>query len=102
MGYRSDFNIDVFPEDKLETILTALERASGYTFEGPYLYDSKWFRAEEDLTKVSALHPGVRISVYVTGEDGEQWILNALDGVVINRAGTVIFKPNTLWEEDAA
>lgn len=110
MGYKSDFSLSVegalIPYDQKEFV-DSLISISGYHWEDPYffndtglditLYDAKWYHLANDLKKLSTQYPDLRISCHANGEDGEQIIYDALNGIVDQRDGEMIFPPRTLW-----
>jgi len=103
MGYRSDYDLDLegVPDEQQKDIRAQIERISEYrfTFEDGVLSltDAKWYDHRADMRHLSELFPDVKFTLHVTGEDNEQWIVDAYRGQTDQRDGEVVFPQRTLW-----
>lgn len=113
MGYCSNYNLSVskasgdVTEEELQPILAKVKEISGYDWwasDGVYqgsgslsLYDAKWYDHAAHMVDLSKAFPQYRLELACEGEDGDQWIVNALGGASITRHSEVVFQPNTLW-----
>lgn len=105
MGYRSDYNLSIegslLPVDTAQ-IHKSLEEIAGYKWEmwdeaELSLHDAKWYEHAEDMAKLSEAYPDVWFELHVKGEDSEEWVVDALNGLTDTRHGEMQFPPRTLW-----
>jgi hypothetical protein len=94
MGYRSEFKVSVDPRP--EEFTEVFDEITGYNAR--FLQDVKWYEITSDLEDLSNHFPDTKISVHQIGEDGDQTIYDALNGVVDERRGEITFPRRTLWE----
>lgn len=79
MGYYTKFELDVVPDEALETIRSAIaQRAYGgispfFDHEGWPECGCKWYSWRDDCHAVSLEHPDVTFVVTGEGELGERW-----------------------------
>lgn len=107
MGYYTDYKIEIqadkmFDADLMDSIKQELISISDYTAwyygnDEIGLNEAKWYDYHEDMLTLSKRFPDVKFEMHCEGEDGQQWMIYALNGNVERCEGTVVFAERTIW-----
>lgn len=107
MGYYTNYKLEI-QADKMHNaglmaeIKEALQGISGY-LSWYYQYglinlsEAKWYDHKKDMQTLSKRFPDVKFEVHCCGEDGQQWMIYALNGKTERCESEVVFTPRTLW-----
>lgn len=104
MGYYSDYRLQFDNQDTHVKVgvRNALLEISGYT--GWYyehdqltLNEAKWYDHQMNMIALSTIFPDLKFELHVTGEDGQQWLVYALNGGLQVCDGEMVFPPCSLW-----
>ena len=101
MGYYTNYTLKVVNAEP-EDIRQPLKEISGYI--GWYTYgrkiclsEAKWYDHKDDMIRLSKMFPDVKFELHGAGEDGDQWMIYALNGQIENCPGRMEFAKRTLW-----
>lgn len=107
MGYYTNYTLEVqagkmYNTGLMTKIKEALQEISGYSSwyhqdDTLSLSEAKWYDHQQDMWTLSKLFPDVKFEVHCQGEDGEQWMIYALNGKTERCGSEVVFTPRTLW-----
>lgn len=107
MGYYTDFSLEIqtdkmYNAGLMNSIKDALKEISGYTswyyqHDVIGLSEAKWYEHLQDMQTLSQQFPDVKFELHCQGEDGQQWMVYALDGKTQRCEGEVVFTSRTLW-----
>jgi len=64
--------------------------------DGSQLQSIKWYDHQKDMGHLSEEFPGVLFSLNCLGEDGEQWVIYALNGATQEVKPEIVYPPCTL------